>query len=106
MLQASTIALRDYGRVVAVVLFWEEWRVPKAEAPFRLAMFREMTNQRSRFYRNDISGFIKRWDDQPDPAHWVRLEDVLASFLISDPFASLCPWIRGDCITVETLFSM
>ena len=67
---------RKSGRVVAVVLFWEEWHLTETGALLRLAKFREMTNQKSTFYKPENSDLIKGLDDQPDPRRWVRFIDL------------------------------
>lgn len=70
---------QNYKRVIAAIVFWEEWHQLQNGPLLRLAKFREMTNYKSRFHDPKNVGLLKSYDQIATSRQWRTFADVVAA---------------------------
>ena len=76
---AAASFLRNNGRVVSLVYFWEEWHQLDTGSLLRLAKFREFGNSDSRYYDSINVDLIRSWESAKAPSGWVTFAKIADS---------------------------
>jgi hypothetical protein len=70
---------RNSKRIIAVVVFWEEWLRADGGALLRLMKYREWINEQSRFYSAGNRHLILSYDEHQFVRPWQSLREMAAS---------------------------
>ena len=73
---AAASFLRNSGRVVSLVYFWEEWRELDTGSLLRMVKWRNFDNPESRYYDPINVDLIRSWDDTKGRGCWVHFEII------------------------------
>ena len=71
----------DYGRIIALILFWDEWQFDGQQVLLRMMKFREYVNLDSRFFKTGNKHLILTYDEGSFMHSWQTLSSLAGKVL-------------------------
>ena len=71
----------DYGRIIALILFWDEWQFDGQQVLLRMMKFREYVNRDSRFFKTGNKHLILTYDEGSFMHSWQTLASLAGKVL-------------------------
>ena len=71
----------DYGRIIALILFWDDWQFDGQQVLLRMMKFREYVNPDSRFFKTGNEHLILAYDEGSFMHSWQTLASLAEKVL-------------------------